>query len=123
MMLRIWNRGHDRETAKLSLKVGKHRRVFNLFAPMVAACIGDMLGRSHRSRTFRIEMRPYEAHNKPARMWNRPRNKDGVAAWEREFDAVYAYVRKWAETTELNLNPPMPEELERRFGQASKRRC
>jgi hypothetical protein len=66
MLLLIWNLGHE-WGAQISLKVGGKRKVFNLYAPMMAAGLGNFLAPAQQSRTFKLEMEPYTEETKPER--------------------------------------------------------
>src|SRR5262249_17335094 len=114
-LLRIWNLGHMRG-AKTSLMVGGKRKVFNLHAPMIAAGIGNFLGTTQMSRAFDLKMEPYDEETKPGREWNRPRDDEDLISRKQELDAIYSYLRHWAAKVKLNLAPPMPPEMLRRFG-------
>jgi hypothetical protein len=96
--------------------VAGKRKVFNLHAPMIAAGIGNFLGTTQISRAFDLKMEPYDEETKPAREWNRPRDDEDVISRKQELDAIYSYLRHWAAKIKLNLAPPMPPEMLRRFG-------
>jgi hypothetical protein len=108
----IWNIGHKRG-AKISLKIGGQRKMIDIYAPMLAAGVGSFLAPTQRSRTFNLEMAPYTAPTKPERDYDNEDTKD--------LDAVYAYLRHWAEKVragevKLDPKPAMPPNVIRRLG-------
>jgi hypothetical protein len=111
----IWNLGHLRRAQKALVVKGK-RKLVSLHAPMMSAGIGSFLAPSQKSRTFNLEMEPYTEETKPEREWFRPRSDEDVIARKQELDAIYSYLRHWAAEVKLDLAPPMPPEMLRRFG-------
>jgi len=102
-LLRIWNLGH-KAGAHHSMMVKGRRVLQNLFAPATGAGLGSFLGTSQKSRAYPMDMVKYTAETKPP--------KDFYAETEYpDLDAVYSYLRHWKSTTELNLKPPIPENL------------
>ena len=97
---RIWNYGHERD-AKISLVIEGREKLFSIYAPMLAAGIGNFLAPTQESRTYSLDMKPYTVETKPPRDYN-------VSVDVGEFDAVYSYIRNWVGRVELNPDPPMP---------------
>src|SRR5262249_51223159 len=97
---RIWNYGHERD-AKISLVIEGREKLFSIYAPMLAAGIGNFLAPTQESRTYSLDMKPYTVETKPPRNYN-------VNPDIGEFDAVYSYIRNWVRRVELNPDPPTP---------------
>jgi hypothetical protein len=104
-LLKLWNLGHERG-AKISLMVKGRRKLVGIHAPILGAGIGDVLERTQESRTFRLDMEPYTEETKPERRYD----SSAVA----DLDLIYSYLRKWAHTAKLNLDPDVTG-LIRRF--------
>ena len=83
---------------------------------MIAAGIGNFLGTTQMSRAFDLKMEPYDEETKPEREWNRPRDDEDAISREKELNAIYSYLRHWTAKVKLDLAPPMPSEMLRRFG-------
>jgi hypothetical protein len=94
---KLWNLGHERG-AKISLIVKGRRKLVSIYAPMLGAGIAAILERTQLSRSFRLGMEPFTEETKPER-WPFDSNDVG------DLNAVYAYLRNWARTVKLNLNP------------------
>ncbi len=114
-LLLLWNLGHTRG-AKRSMMAGGQKKLFNLYAPMIAAGLGDVLGRAQLSRTFKLRMHPYAAEEKPEFDWWAPASEGPNSDEDRKkaFDTFYDYLRHCAATWKLNLQPPMPPGIMRR---------
>src|SRR5262249_49747344 len=95
-LLKLWNLGHERG-AKISLMVKGRRKLVSIHAPILGAGIGDVLERTQESRTFRLDMEPYTEETKPERRYD----SSDVA----DLDLIYSYLRNFARTVKLNLNP------------------
>ena len=80
--------------------IGGSRKQYNIHAPMFAAGLGSFLKAAQTSRAFIIKMRPYSEETKPEREFDDEDTGD--------LDKVYTYLRRWAETAELNPKPTMP---------------
>jgi Protein of unknown function (DUF3631) len=106
-LLRIWNIGHERG-AEISFMEGGREKYLNVYAPMLAAGVGRFLGATQKSRTFTLEMEPYTEATRPTRDYNVDLNI-------KELDAVYSYLRSWAQKVKLNPKPPIPAGMIRRF--------
>src|SRR5262249_5822104 len=104
-LLKLWNLGHERG-AKISLMVKGRRKLVSIHAPILGAGIGDVLERTQESRTFRLDMEPYTEETKPERRYD----SSDVA----DLDLIYSYLRNWARTAKLNLDPDVTG-LIRRF--------
>jgi hypothetical protein len=113
-LLRIWNLGHKRG-AQISLMAGGKRKLFNLYAPVIAAGLGNFLGPTQMSRAFKLQMVPYTEETKPERKWNHPDDDEDAKERIRELDAVYSFLRHWAVTVKLDPRPQMPPGVLRRF--------
>jgi hypothetical protein len=96
----IWNLGHKRGAAH-SMMIKGRRRLVKLHAPVLAAGVGSFLAPTQKSRTFNLEMAPYTEETKPEREFYADEDVS-------HLDAVYSYLRHWAEGVKLNLKPPMP---------------
>jgi hypothetical protein len=87
---------------------------------MILAGIGNILGAQQMSRTFGLEFEPYDdadpKRKKPAREWFRPPSNEEFIAREQELNTIHSYLRHWAAEVKLNLAPPLPPEMQRRFG-------
>jgi hypothetical protein len=113
-LLRLWNLGHARGT-KFSMMVGGQRKQFNLFAPMIAAGLGRILGSPQLTRTFVLRMRPYDEKTGPELDWTAPGDDRDTAESRKEAaDALYRYLRRWATTRKFNLRPRLPAGIIRR---------
>jgi hypothetical protein len=97
-LLRLWNLGHERG-AKISLMVKGRRKLVDIHAPILGAGIGDVLEHTQQSRTFRLDMETYTEETMPERRYD----SSDVA----DLNAVYSYLRNWARTVKLNLDPDM----------------
>jgi hypothetical protein len=104
---RIWNLGHERG-AEISFMEGGREKYLSIYAPMLGAGVGKFLGATQKDRTFTLEMEPYTEETKPARDYNVDLNTE-------ELDAVYSYLRNWAQKVKLNPKPPIPAGMIRRF--------
>jgi hypothetical protein len=104
-LLKLWNLGHERG-AKISLMVKGRRKLVGIHAPILGAGIGDVLERTQQSRTFRLDMEPYTEETKPERRYD----SSDVA----DLDLIYSYLRNWARTVKLKLDPDVAG-LIRRF--------
>jgi Protein of unknown function (DUF3631) len=102
----LWNLGHLRG-ASVSLQVAGKRKLISLHAPMLAAGVGSFLAPTQRSRTFVLEMAPYDAATKPEREFD-----DADTA---DLDKVYRFLRHRAAKMKLNPKPEMPPGMQRRF--------
>jgi hypothetical protein len=119
----IWNLGHEPE--EISLLIGGKEKFFNIHAPMLVAgvggSLGGFLGDTQKSRVFRLDMAPYTEATEPPRNYNLgdealdPRLK-GIGIDLAAFNAVYAFICKFAAEAALNPNPKLPPETIRRFG-------
>jgi hypothetical protein len=98
-LLRIWNLGHKRGE-KVSLMVGGKRKVFNLYAPMIAAGVGDFLGATQMSRAYKFGMEPYDENTKPKKEFD-DEDEDIISG----LNNVYSYLRHWVATVKLDLRP------------------
>src|SRR5262249_23728760 len=76
-------------------------------APMLAAGVGSFLTPTQKSRTFDLEMEPYSEETRPEREYD----DDNVD----DLNAVDSYLRHWAAKVKLDLRPPMPPGVLRRF--------
>jgi hypothetical protein len=103
----IWNIGHERG-AEISLIIKGKETYFNIYAPMLAAGIGNFLASTQEGRTFKLEMEQSTEETEPERVYN----TDFVAE---EFDAIYSYLCNWARTVKLNPKPSMSAGMIRRF--------
>ena len=114
-LLRLWNSGHT-EGAKHSMMVGGRRKVVDLYAPMIAAGLGRILGQAQLSRTFVLGMTPYGAGEKPAFEWWAPAKDgpDSIEARKEALGLIYQYLRNRAANWKLNPQPPTPAGIERR---------
>src|SRR5262249_11558986 len=104
-LLKLWNLGHERG-AKISLMVKGRRKLVDIYAPILAAGMGDFLEQTQLSRTFVLDMEPYTEETKPERRYD----SNDVA----DLDLIYSYLRNWAHTVKLNLDPDVTG-LIRRF--------
>jgi Protein of unknown function (DUF3631) len=112
----IWNLGHERG-ASISLMVGGKRKVVDIFAPIFAAGIGSLLTPTQKSRTFTLQLERYTEETKPERDYN---IEVGIEGRTEDFDAVYTFLRHWAERVragevKLNPRPLMPAGMIHRF--------
>jgi Protein of unknown function (DUF3631) len=98
-LLKLWNLGHKRGTT-ISLKIGRRRKEYSIYAPMFAAGLGSFLAAAQTSRAFIIDMRPYTEETKPEREFDEEDLGD--------FDKVYTYLHHWAAKVKLNPKPAMP---------------
>jgi hypothetical protein len=105
-LLLIWNLGHKRG-AKYSLMIGGEKKLINLCAPMIMAGVGKFLGATQMSRAFKLEWEPYTEETRPERKYD----DEDVS----DLNAVYSFLRNWAAKVKLNLGPPMPPGVLRRF--------
>jgi len=114
-LLRLWNSGHT-EGATHSMMVGGQRRVVSLFAPMIAAGLGRILGQAQLTRTFVLVMSPYGAGDKPEFQWWAPAQDgpDSIIARRETLGLLYQYLRHCAGAWKLDPQPLIPAELERR---------
>ncbi len=114
-LLKLWNGGHI-ETAKHSMMVGGRRKIVSLYAPMIAAGLGRILGQAQLTRTFVLRMSPYGAGDKPKFEWWAPAKdgSDSIEARKETIGLIYMYLRNRAATWKLNPQPPIPDGLERR---------
>jgi hypothetical protein len=103
----IWNRGHNRG-AQHGKKVNGVRTLINLWAPMIAAGVGNFMGQTQNSRAFRIEMAPYTEETKPERDYYAEQDFG-------DFDIVYSYLRQWRRQVKLNPKPAMPRDIIARY--------
>jgi hypothetical protein len=96
--------------------VGGQRKLFNLFAPVIAAGLGRILGQAQLSRTFVLGMSQYGAGGAPGFNWWAPADDgpDSAEARKAELDTIYAYLRHCAAKWKLNRQPPMPLGVMRR---------
>jgi hypothetical protein len=94
--MKLWNLGHERG-AKISLMVKGRRKLVSIHAPILGAGIGDIFERTQESRTFRLDMEPYTEETRPERRYD----SSDVA----DLNHVYSYLRNFARTVKLNLNP------------------
>jgi hypothetical protein len=101
----VWNMGHKRGARTSSMRAGR-RKLINIYAPALAAGIGGFLAPTQRSRTFMLEMRPYDEATKPEREYS----DDDVE----DLNAVYSFLHHWAGEVKLNLKPEMPPGVLRR---------
>jgi Protein of unknown function (DUF3631) len=101
----VWNMGHKRRAQISSMRAGR-RKLIDIYAPALAAGVGSFLAPTQRSRTFTLEMRPYDEATKPEREYN-----DDDAG---DLDAVYSYLHHWAAEVKLSLKPEMPPGVLRR---------
>jgi Protein of unknown function (DUF3631) len=108
-LLLIWVLGHERG-AETSLMEGGREKYFNIYAPVLGAGIGKFLeaGTAEKGRTFTLEMEQYTEVNKPPLDYNTDLNTE-------ELNAVYSYLRNWAQKVKLNPKPPMPAGMIRRW--------
>ena len=114
VLLLLWNLGHLKG-ARHSLMSGGRRKSTDLFAPMIAAGLGRILGPAQLSRTFVLRMRPYDEKTRPPLDWWAPGDKGDTTKSRREtVDAFYRYLRHWAATRKFNLRPRMPAGIIRR---------
>jgi Protein of unknown function (DUF3631) len=104
---RIWNFGHERG-AEISFMEGGREKYLNIYAPMLAAGVGKFLEATQKTRTFTLEMKPWTEATRPPRDYNVDLNTE-------ELDAVYSYLRNWAQKVKLNPKPPMPPGVLRRY--------
>jgi hypothetical protein len=104
---RIWNIGHERD-AEISFMEGGREKYLSVYAPMLAAGVGGFLGATQKSRTFTLEMERYTEATRPPRDYNIDLNTE-------ELDAVYSYLRNWAQKVKLKSKPSMPAGVVRRF--------
>ncbi len=114
-LLRLWNGGHA-QGAKQALMIGGRRTLFDLFAPMIAAGLGRILGQAQLSRTFVLNMNPYGAGETPEFDWWAPAEDgpDSAEARKLELDTIYSYLRHCAATWKFNRQPSMPPRVVRR---------
>jgi hypothetical protein len=104
---RIWNLGHERG-AEISFMEGGREKYLSIYAPMLGAGVSKFLGATQKDRTFTLEMEPYTEETKPERDYNVDLNTE-------ELDAVYSYLRNWAQKVKLNPKPSIPAGMIRRF--------
>jgi hypothetical protein len=102
---RIWNFGHERG-AEISFMEAGREKYLSIYAPMLGAGVGRFLGATQKDRTFTLEM---TEETKPPRNYNVDLNTE-------ELDAVYSYLRNWAQKVKLNPKPPIPAGMILRFG-------
>lgn len=116
-LLKLWNGGHV-ETASQAMMAGGQRKVGNLYAPMIAAGLGRILGRAQLTRTFVLRLSPYSAEDKPEFEWWAPAKdgRDSIEARKETIGLIYQYLRNRAATWKLNPQPSIPDGLERRAG-------
>jgi Protein of unknown function (DUF3631) len=101
----VWNMGHKRGAQTSSIRAGR-RKLINIYAPALAAGVGSFLAPTQRSRTYTLEMEPYDEATKPEREYS----DDDVG----DLDAVYSYLHNWAAEVKLNPKPEMPPGVLRR---------
>jgi Protein of unknown function (DUF3631) len=101
----VWNMGHKRGAQIASMRAGR-RKLLDIHAPVLAAGVGSFLAPTQRSRTFTLEMRPYDEVTKPEREFN----DDDVE----DLNVVYSYLRKWSAEVKLSAKPEMPPGVIRR---------
>lgn len=114
-LLRLWNSGHT-QGAKHAMIVGGRRKVVSLYAPMIAAGLGRILGQAQLSRTFVLRLSPYGAGEKPEFEWWAPAKDgpDSIEARKETTELLYQYLRNRAGVWKLNPQPPVPAGVERR---------
>ena len=114
-LLRLWNAGHLRG-ARYAMMVGGRRKLFNLFAPMIAAGLGRILGEAQLSRTLILGMSKYSAAEKPEFEWSAPAEEgpDSEEAREQAFGELYNYLRHCAANWKLDRRPPLPSGITHR---------
>ncbi len=115
-LLQLWNYGHAKG-AKHSLMSGGRKKLTNIFAPVIAAGLGRILGPAQLTRTFVLRMRPYEERTKPELDWWAPGadgDSDSAESRKEETDTFYRYLRHWAATRKFNLRPQLPAGVIRR---------
>jgi hypothetical protein len=96
-LLKLWNLGHERG-AKTSLMVKGRRKLVDIHAAILGAGIsGDFLEHTQWSRTFRLDMEPYTEETRPERRYD----SSDVA----DLNLIYSYLRNFARTVKLKLNP------------------
>jgi hypothetical protein len=113
-LLRLWNGGH---TPTKSAKMGGGRKKqAELFAPVIAAGLGRILGQAQLSRTFVLGMNSYGAEEAPKFNWwaQADSGPDSPEARKEAFGLIYQYLRHCAANWKLNPQPPMPAGVERR---------
>jgi hypothetical protein len=110
-LLKIWNLGHSMRKGKIALLIRGKRKVFDLYAPMIAAGIGNFMKQAQMSRVFKIRMEPYDDKTRPNCDYNASEDADLD-----DLDKVYSFLRNWAARVKLNVKPSMPPELLRRAG-------
>jgi Protein of unknown function (DUF3631) len=104
----IWNLGTKRG-AKYAMVVRGKRKIVSLYAPVLAAGVGNFLAPTQKSRTFNLEMQPYTEDTKPECEYTTEEDFSN-------FDHVYSYLHNWAARVKLNPKPPLPPSILRRFG-------
>jgi hypothetical protein len=113
LLLALWNRGHAKgESSNYSLMIGGRKRTISLFAPVIAAGLGRILGEAQLTRTFVLRMLKCDETNRPALEWYGPSDEDGEdseAARKDRFATLYGYLRHWAANQKLNLRPRLPD--------------
>jgi hypothetical protein len=114
-LLLLWNLGHT-QGAKCAMLVAGRKKLSSLFAPMIAAGLGRILGQAQLSRTLVLRMNQYDTSAAPEFNWWAPSSAgpDSAEARKEELDTIYAYLRHCAATWKLNRQPPMPSGIVRR---------
>jgi Protein of unknown function (DUF3631) len=113
-LLLLWNLGHTR--TQRAVMAGGQRKVTSLFAPIIAAGLGRILGQAQLSRTFVLGMSPYTTDDAPSSNWWAPADDgpESAEARKAELDTVYAYLRHCAGVWKIDRQPPMPAGIARR---------
>jgi hypothetical protein len=113
-LLRLWNLGHT--NAKHTMMVAGRSRSIDLYAPMIAAGLGRILGEAQLSRALVLGMSPHSAGEAPEFGWWSPAKDgpDSIKTREAEFATFRAYLQHCAANWELNLQPPTPPGIELR---------
>jgi uncharacterized protein DUF3631 len=102
----IWDIGHKRRGSKISLMIGGKKKLFDLYAPMMAAGVGllrNFLGSQQQSRAHMLEMERCTEETMPPRNFYIPDELD-----EKALNSVYSLLHRWAATAKLNPKPSMP---------------
>jgi Protein of unknown function (DUF3631) len=103
----IWNLGH-RRGAQYAMVIRGKRKLISLHAPMFAAGVGNFLASLQKSRTFMLGMEPYDEATKPECDYNTDLDAE-------DLDAVYSFLRNYAQKVKLSPKPSMPAGMIRRF--------
>jgi hypothetical protein len=114
-LLRLWNLGHTKG-AKHTMMAGGQRKTVSLFAPMIAAGLGRILGQAQLSRTLVLGLSPYGAGEAPKFNWWAPAKdgQDSAEAREETFKTLRDYLWHCAARWKLNHQPSMPPGVMRR---------